>query len=59
MDRRLEESEKQLEKRLEKLGKEGFECKADALKAASTFAKELLHHELTQLRLNTRWGSER
>jgi transposase len=36
MDPRLEESEKQLEKRLKKLGKEGFECTADALKAAST-----------------------
>lgn len=59
MDRRLEESEKQLEKRRKKLGKEGFECTADALKAASIFAKELLYHELTQLRLNTRWGSER
>ena len=51
MDRRLLESEKQLRKRL-KL-KEDFECEADALKAASAFAKELRHHMLTELRLKS------
>jgi transposase len=53
MERRLLKSEKQLQKRLKKLKKEDFECEADALKAASTFAEELRHHKLTQLRLKS------
>ncbi len=53
LDRRLKKSEKQLQKRLKKLQKEDFECEADALKAASTFAKELPHHKLTDLRLES------
>jgi transposase len=48
MDRRLLKSEKQLQKQLKKLKKEDFECEADALRAASTFAKELRYHKLTQ-----------
>ncbi|MCA1838168.1 MAG: IS1634 family transposase [Gemmatimonadaceae bacterium] len=53
MDRRLLKLEKQLQKRLKKLEKEDFECEADALRAASTFAKELYHHKLTELRLKS------
>jgi transposase len=53
MDRQLLKSEKQLQKRLKKLEKEDFECELDALRAASTFAKELRHHKLTELRLKS------
>jgi transposase len=53
LDRRLPKSEKQFQKRLKKLKKEEFECEVDALKAASTFAKELRYHKLTQLSLKS------
>src|SRR5215213_1468255 len=53
LDRRLKKSEKQLQKRLDKLKKEDFECEADALRAAESFAKELRHHNLTDLHLTS------
>lgn len=59
LDRRLLKSEKQLRKRLGKLKKEEFECETDALKAASTFAKELRHHKLTELRLTSELRHEK
>jgi transposase len=54
LERRLLNSEKQLKKQLNKLKKKDFECEADALKAASSFAKELRYHKLAQLSVTSR-----
>jgi transposase len=55
LDSRLEEADRRLEKQLKRLKKESFECEADALRAAESFAKkELTHyHKLTELRIKS------
>lgn len=53
LERRLWKTEEELNKRLRKLEKEVFECEADALRGAESFAKDLRYHNLEDVRVTS------
>jgi transposase len=51
IEKQVKETRNKAEQQLKKIGKEEFACKADALSAAAKLSRELVLHELSEIRI--------